>query len=157
MRISKSKFVSGVQCLKRLYLQVHQPEFAADLDDASKAVIEQGNQVGLVAQTAFSGGVTVQTGRMNLDEAIKATGELVANSEVSTILEATKDATAISKSGGKSICLRSTTARSNASIHSLHFSTTWGICFSLKAIPNAENRQGFGPVLAQLSCQTSGR
>jgi hypothetical protein len=39
MRISKSKFVSGVQCLKRLYLQVHRPELAAELDDASKAAI----------------------------------------------------------------------------------------------------------------------
>ncbi len=29
MRISKSKFCAGVQCLKRLYLQVHQPELAA--------------------------------------------------------------------------------------------------------------------------------
>jgi hypothetical protein len=89
MRISKSKFVSGVQCLKRLYLQVHQPELAAEFDDARKAVIEQGNQVGLVAQTAFSGGVMVQAGRTELDDAIKATRELVANSEVWAIFEAT--------------------------------------------------------------------
>src|SRR6267142_5267197 len=89
MRISKSKFVAGVQCLKRLYLQVHQPGLAAELDDASKAAIEQGNQVGLVAQTAFPGGVTVQAGRGELSEAIKTTRELVAKSEISAIFEAT--------------------------------------------------------------------
>ena len=32
MKISKSKFVAGVQCLKRLYFQVHQPELAAQSD-----------------------------------------------------------------------------------------------------------------------------
>ena len=39
MKISKSKFVSGVQCLKRLYLQVHEPELAAGPDDADEAML----------------------------------------------------------------------------------------------------------------------
>jgi len=30
MKISKSKFVAGCQCLKRLYWQVHEPELAAE-------------------------------------------------------------------------------------------------------------------------------
>jgi predicted RecB family nuclease len=89
MRISKSKFVAGVQCLKRLYLQVHQPELAAEFDEARKAVIEQGSQVGLVARNAFPGGVLVEAGRTELDTAIKATRELVAKSEVPAIFEAT--------------------------------------------------------------------
>ena len=50
MRISKSKFVAGVQCLKRLYLQVYEPELAAELDEAKISVIGQGQEVGLVAQ-----------------------------------------------------------------------------------------------------------
>jgi hypothetical protein len=50
MRISKSKFVSGCQCLKRLYFQVHQPELAAEHDAADEAVIEQGRGVGLLAR-----------------------------------------------------------------------------------------------------------
>ncbi len=32
MRISKSKFCAGVQCLKRLHLLVHEPEIAAEPD-----------------------------------------------------------------------------------------------------------------------------
>jgi hypothetical protein len=39
IRISKSKFVVGCQCLKRLYWQIHQPELAAEPDAASEAVI----------------------------------------------------------------------------------------------------------------------
>ena len=89
MNISKSKFVAGIQCLKRLYLEVHQPELAAEPDDASKAAMAQGYQVGLVAQKAFPGGVTVEAGREELDRAIKTTRELVAKSEVPAIFEAT--------------------------------------------------------------------
>jgi hypothetical protein len=89
MRISKSKFVAGVQCLKRLYLQVHESELAAEPDEASKAVMEQGHQVGLEAQKAFPGGVTVKAGPAELDKAIKATRDLVANSEAPAIFEAT--------------------------------------------------------------------
>src|SRR5271155_1667805 len=89
MRISKSKFVAGVQCLKRLYLQVHQPGLAAELDEASKAVIEQGRQVCLVAQKAFPGGVIVEAGPKELDKAIKTTRELIAVSEAPAIFEAT--------------------------------------------------------------------
>jgi len=89
MRISKSKFIAGVQCLKRLYLQVHQPGLAAELDEASKAVIEQGRQVGLVAQKAFPGGVMVEAGPKELAEAIRATRELIAKSKAPAIFEAT--------------------------------------------------------------------
>jgi predicted RecB family nuclease len=89
MRISKSKFVAGVQCLKRVYLQVHQPGLAAELDEASKAVIEQGREVGLVAQKAFPGGVIVEAGPKELDKAIRTTRELVAMSEAPAIFEAT--------------------------------------------------------------------
>lgn len=31
-QLSKSKFVAGVQCLKRLYLQVHLPELATEME-----------------------------------------------------------------------------------------------------------------------------
>jgi hypothetical protein len=85
MRISKSKFVAGCQCLKRLYLQVHQPVLAAEPDGAAEAIIEQGREVGLLARQLFPGGVEVcSTG---LDQAIRTTRELVANPEVPAIFE----------------------------------------------------------------------
>jgi hypothetical protein len=89
IRISKSKFVAGVQCLKRLYLQVHEPGLAGERDEASKSVMEQGRQVGLVAQRAFPGGVSVEAGPTELDKAIQATRDLVAKSEAPAIFEAT--------------------------------------------------------------------
>ena len=57
IRISKSKFVAGVQCLKRLYLQVHEPGLAAGLDASNQAIMEQGREVGLLARQMFPEGV----------------------------------------------------------------------------------------------------
>jgi predicted RecB family nuclease len=85
MRISKSKFCAGVQCLKRLYLLVHEPELAAEPDGTADAIIEQGREVGLLARKLFPGGIEVcSTG---LDQAIRTTRELVANHEVPAIFE----------------------------------------------------------------------
>jgi len=88
MRISKSKFMAGRQCLKRLYFQVHQPELAVESDDASEAVIEQGRDVGLLARQMFPGGVEVRSER-GLDQAIRATREIIGNRDLPAIFEGT--------------------------------------------------------------------
>jgi predicted RecB family nuclease len=86
MRISKSTFVAGVQCLKRLYWQVREPELAAQPDAATEAIMEQGREVGLLARQLFPGGVEVCS-EGGLAQAIRATQELVANREVPAIFE----------------------------------------------------------------------
>jgi predicted RecB family nuclease len=86
MRISKSKVIAGVQCLKRLYLQVHQPELAAQPDGADEAIIEQGHKVGMLARELFPGGTEVDSSG-GLGSAIRSTRELVANPEVPAIFE----------------------------------------------------------------------
>jgi hypothetical protein len=57
--LSKSKILSGLQCLKRLYLEVHQPELAEDSDEQQKA-FTFGNQVGEVARQVHSGGRLIE-------------------------------------------------------------------------------------------------
>jgi predicted RecB family nuclease len=88
VRISKSKFVAGIQCLNRLYWQVHQPELAAEPEAAVEAIMEQGQDVGLLAHQLFPGGVVVSYDS-GLDEAIRITRELVANPEIPAIFEGT--------------------------------------------------------------------
>ena len=88
IRISKSKFVAGVQCLKRLYFQVHEPGLAAGPCASDQAIMAQGREVGLLARQMFPGGVEVD-GSGGLDEAIRATRELAANPEVPAIFEGT--------------------------------------------------------------------
>jgi hypothetical protein len=85
--LSKSRFVAGCQCLKRLYWQVHEPELTAPSDAAAEAIIEQGREVGLLARQLFPGGVEVRN--EGLDKAIRATRELTANREVPAIFEGT--------------------------------------------------------------------
>lgn len=84
-RISKSRFIAGVQCLKRLYWQVHAPELAAQPDAASEAIIEQGREVGMLARRLFPGGVEVC--ERSLDQAIRTTCELSGNPQVQAIFE----------------------------------------------------------------------
>jgi predicted RecB family nuclease len=85
-RLSKSKFVAGCQCLKRLYLQVHDPELAAEPDEATEAIIEQGREVGMLARQLFPGGIEVN-GSAGLKQALRETEQLIANPEISAIFE----------------------------------------------------------------------
>jgi len=84
--LSKSGFVAGCQCLKRLYLQVHQPELATQADGADEAIMEQGREVGLLARQLFPSGIEVD-GSSGLDQAIHITKELVANPGILAIFE----------------------------------------------------------------------
>src|SRR5208282_4580058 len=84
--ISKSQFMSGVQCLKRLYWQVHEPELGVFPDAAAVAVMEQGGAVGRLARQLFAGGVEVSS--RDPEQAIRTTRELIANPEVPAIFEA---------------------------------------------------------------------
>jgi hypothetical protein len=82
--ISKSKFVAGLQCPKRLFLQVHQPHLAKLTDQGNK---DQGTAVGVLARNLFRGGVLVDADKNHLADAIRLTQELVNNPEVPAIFE----------------------------------------------------------------------
>ncbi len=92
MRLSKSRFVAGVQCSKRLYFLVHHPDLATEPDEKAQSIMDQGTQVGIEAQKAFPGGVLVDASREELDKAIAVTREFVANPEIPAIFEATFEA-----------------------------------------------------------------
>ncbi len=40
--LSKSKFLSGLQCEKRLWLEINDPEKAAPMSEATERILEQG-------------------------------------------------------------------------------------------------------------------
>jgi hypothetical protein len=83
--LTKSKFIAGVQCLKRLYLIVHEPEHAAQPDESDLSIIEQGREVGLLARQMFPGGVAVES--RDREQAIRATLELIENPKIPAIFE----------------------------------------------------------------------
>lgn len=61
MLVTKTKFLTGQQCLKRLYLIEHEPERAAQPDESDQSIIDQGRKVGLLARQMFPGGVAVES------------------------------------------------------------------------------------------------
>ena len=59
-RLSKSRFVAGVQCHKLLWWRVHEPD-AVELqpDIVLQDRFDQGKHVGELAQTRFPGGTLI--------------------------------------------------------------------------------------------------
>jgi hypothetical protein len=81
-RLSKSKILSGLQCRKRLYLEVHQPELADAVDEG---VFIAGRVVGETARTLYPGGMLIES---DLAAALAATQEVMQTADDFVLFEA---------------------------------------------------------------------
>ncbi len=86
-RLSKSKYLSGLQCHKRLYLEIHSPQLATPTDEATQGRLDMGTEVGQRARQRFPGGVLVGFDAYSREEALKRTTELLKDAKVSAIFE----------------------------------------------------------------------
>ena len=86
-RLSKSKFLSGLQCHKRLYLEITQPELAEPPDSSTQALLAMGTEIGLFAQRRFPGGVQVAPGLRSREAAVAMTAKLLQDLNVPAIFE----------------------------------------------------------------------
>lgn len=84
--LSKSKIISGLQCPKRLYLEVYQPD-AADLSESAVA-FATGHELGDLARTLYPGGVLVEH-NTDLAAAIEETQRHLSSKNPPTIFEGT--------------------------------------------------------------------
>jgi len=87
-RLSKSKFVLGLQCEKALYLTVHSPELAGEVSDGQQMIFDNGHLVGTEAQKRFPGGVVVDAAYDETDKALQQTQDAIAQGALA-IFEAT--------------------------------------------------------------------
>ncbi|MBI1823790.1 MAG: DUF2779 domain-containing protein [Nitrospirae bacterium] len=76
--LSKSRFMSGLQCPKNLYLSVFNKELATPTSPALQMIFDAGNEIGEEARKRFPGGVLVDTPYYALEEALEKTDELIA-------------------------------------------------------------------------------
>jgi len=83
--LSKSKFMAGLQCPKRLWLQVHKPELSPDISHTMP--ILNGNEVGEMARR-LNPGILIEYDN-GLGAALEETRRLVADPNVQAIHEAT--------------------------------------------------------------------
>jgi hypothetical protein len=88
-RLSKSKFISGLQCPKLLWWQIHEPD-APELvpDEARQALFDQGHRVGELAQERFPGGVLVDAPYYDRDAMVRETRQAM-ESGAPAVYEAT--------------------------------------------------------------------
>ncbi len=77
-RLSKSRYCLGIQCLKALYLKVHHPELAPEIDLSQQLIFDQGSEVGVLAQRAYPGGVLIDFDYLQTEQALKATENAIA-------------------------------------------------------------------------------
>ncbi|MCC6140584.1 MAG: DUF2779 domain-containing protein [Nitrospira sp.] len=87
-RLSKSKFISGLQCHKRLYLEIHQPYLATPPDAGTQAILDMGTDVGELARRSFPGGRLVTAGYRQAEVALAQTTEFMADETIPAIFEA---------------------------------------------------------------------
>lgn len=86
-RLSKSRYLSGLQCHKRLYLEIHAPGLATRPDAATQAILDMGTDLGELARQRFPGGRLVTAGYRQSQEALAQTAELLQDPTVPAIFE----------------------------------------------------------------------
>lgn len=86
-RLSKSRFLSGLQCHKRLYLEIHDPRLADKIDDRRQMMLDMGKEINEIAHRYFPGGVLVAEDHRHSTAALEKTAALMADPNVSAIFE----------------------------------------------------------------------
>jgi hypothetical protein len=86
-RLSKSRYMSGLQCAKRLYLEAHARDLATPFDAGTQAVLDAGTRVGELARDRYPGGVLVDVAFFQVTEGLARTAALLADPGVTVLYE----------------------------------------------------------------------
>ena len=85
--LSKSRYMSGLQCLKRLYLESHRRDLADRVTPSQQAIFDSGTAVGELARQRFAGGRLVTEPYYEQTEAERTTRSLLADTSVQALFE----------------------------------------------------------------------
>ncbi len=58
--LSKSRFMAGLQCPKRLYLECYHRDLADQVNVRQQALFDMGTEVGILAREIYPGGVLIE-------------------------------------------------------------------------------------------------
>ena len=86
--LTKTRYVAGVQCPKRLWLQVYRRDLATPPDPGLRARLAAGDDVGIRARALFPGGVAVDEKHYRHAQGVEKTRRMMAESRVPAIFEA---------------------------------------------------------------------
>jgi hypothetical protein len=86
-RLSKSKILSGLQCPKRLWLEIHRPDLIPETPPEVQQRFDTGHLVNDVARALRPGGILIDTGHS--DRNLKETRRLLTENPKAPLFEAT--------------------------------------------------------------------
>lgn len=75
--LSKSRFVAGLQCTKRLYLETHHRDLATPPGPALERIFASGHTVGELAQQRFPGGILIDANYTETQRALVDTRKAI--------------------------------------------------------------------------------
>jgi hypothetical protein len=75
--ISKSTYLAGLQCPKRLWIRYNDPGLMPEVDDHTQALFDQGREVGSLAKELFPGGIEVAGPHTDFPALVEKTKELL--------------------------------------------------------------------------------
>ena len=87
-QLSKSRFLAGLQCLKRLYLECYHRELADPIDPARRRIFDTGHAIGELARQRFPGGRLIDEPYYEHTHAVETTKTLLASDSVPPLYEA---------------------------------------------------------------------
>lgn len=87
-KLSKSRFLAGLQCHLRLWHQCYDPELAGEVSPAQQALFDTGHEVGRLATELYPGGVRIEEDHLHHEEAVRSTAALMQDPNVSALYEA---------------------------------------------------------------------
>jgi len=87
-RLSKSRYMYGLQCPLRLWYHVYEPELATAADEVQQAIFDTGHEVGVLAQQRYPGGVLGEADHAHTELALEQTAKLLDDPTVPAIYEA---------------------------------------------------------------------
>ncbi len=71
--LSKSRYLSGLQCPKRLWTELHARHLIPPVDASTQARFEEGQEVGNLARRLHPGGLAIDPGTLRWDRVVPAT------------------------------------------------------------------------------------
>ena len=86
-QLSKSRFLAGLQCLKRLYLECHDRELADPIEASRQAIFDAGTAVGVLARQRFPGGALIDEDYFQHAQAVRSTRVRLSDASLPALFE----------------------------------------------------------------------
>ncbi|MDD5094108.1 MAG: DUF2779 domain-containing protein [Dehalococcoidia bacterium] len=86
--LSKSRFMAGLQCHKRLYLECYHRDLADEISASQQSIFDAGTEVGVLARKMYSGGILIGEDHLYHEESVKSTATMLCDRSIPAIYEA---------------------------------------------------------------------